>query len=244
MLPPRAALPSHRFLRDDYAVVVLKGQGRATVGQHTATIVPGVSITVPRQTWYSLRNTGTGTLQVVWTASSPSVLAWFRELARATDAPAVSAAAQHHGVELAGEPAQEAVPAERHHKRRRRGGRGRRRGPPSAAAPQPPAAAAPAAGQPVSAAPAAIPPHAQARRAPRQGRRGARAAPAARSNPPRSARGRPRHSRRVKEVYMGGRWVRVEGEGPVIASGEEHARRQKRTPDDGDAPAGPLSVTP
>ena len=55
--------------------------------------------------------------------------------------------------------------------------------------------------------------------APREGRGPAPPAPAPR--PGRGARGHRRG--RVKEVYMGGRWVRVVGEGPVISTGREPA---------------------
>ena len=44
----------------------------------------------------------------------------------------------------------------------------------------------------------------------------------------------------MKEVYMGGRWVKVSGEGPVIAPGHDAEGRGKRGDDD--TPAGPLSV--
>lgn len=78
--------------------------------------------------------------------------------------------------------------------------------------------------------------------------------PAAR--PPQSAGGRPpkpyggrpprreRHrlgSHRVKEVYMGGQWIRVEGEGPVISPGPKRpGQRQRPKPEE---PSGPLSVS-
>ena len=57
----------------------------------------------------------------------------------------------------------------------------------------------------------------------------------------RQRRGRAHRAGRVKEVYMGGRWVKVSGEGPVIAPGHESEGRGKRGRDD-DTPAGPLSV--
>ena len=52
-----------------------------------------------------------------------------------------------------------------------------------------------------------------------------------------------RHRRgRVKEVYMGGRWVQVEGEGPVIAPGKDQSRHTRKGTQKGDEPSGPLSV--
>ena len=39
---------------------------------------------------------------------------------------------------------------------------------------------------------------------------------------------------------MGGKWVQVSGEGPVIASGESGGGRHRQVDDDG--PGGPLSV--
>jgi hypothetical protein len=41
---------------------------------------------------------------------------------------------------------------------------------------------------------------------------------------------------------MGGRWVQVSGEGPIIAQGE-HGRRPRQGRRDEDTPGGPLSVT-
>lgn len=55
------------------------------------------------------------------------------------------------------------------------------------------------------------------------------AAPAQQPSPPAAGRQRPprgRHRRRVREVYMGGRWIQVEGEGPVIAPGSERSERR------------------
>lgn len=79
------------------------------------------------------------------------------------------------------------------------------------------------------------------------------AAPAARRSPaapkpsatpaPSRSRSRPHRRRHVKEVYMGGRWVQVSGEGPVIAPGQERpGPAGQRPPRDDDTPAGPLTV--
>ena len=64
--------------------------------------------------------------------------------------------------------------------------------------------------------------------------------PASTRRESRRGRGRPG---RVKEVYMGGRWIRVAGEGPVISGGSEQAQKRgdKRRGDD-DTPGGPLTV--
>ena len=44
---------------------------------------------------------------------------------------------------------------------------------------------------------------------------------------------------------MGGRWVKVTGEGPVIYPGKEFFRRGRRGKRrDNDEPSGPLTVTP
>jgi len=56
---------------------------------------------------------------------------------------------------------------------------------------------------------------------------------------PRPAHGR--HRRRVKEVYMDGRWVQVEGEAPVIAPSPQRRHRSKQRGDD-EPPAVPFSV--
>ena len=53
------------------------------------------------------------------------------------------------------------------------------------------------------------------------------------------------HRRRghIKEVYMGGRWVHVTGEGPVIAPGKDQSQHgRKRTGRGQEPPTGPLSV--
>jgi hypothetical protein len=66
--------------------------------------------------------------------------------------------------------------------------------------------------------------------------------------PQSSARGprrgeRRRRSGHVKEVYMGGRWIRVVGEGPVISPGPEQSGRSRQGAREDDTPPGPLSVS-
>ena len=112
------------------------------------------------------------------------------------------------------------VPGDASRKRRHRGGRGRRRG------------AAPSGGAPP---PAASPssPAAPARRQETKG--GASAAGRRRS-------GRPHFRGRPKEVYMGGQWVRVQGDEPVIAPGREQMRRRAKPSDDDEPPGASLTV--
>lgn len=232
------------------------------------TVVPGMSVVVPRQSWYGLRNTGTGLLQAAWVATA-SVVGFFRELSQ-SGAADLEALRRRYGVELrpeSGAGSHEAAVTAIPRRRRHRGGRGRGRRPDHAAAGAPaervaaPSASAPTSSQsPATAAQAAAVP---GRRRHRRGRRGgarpsavATGAPPPLKSPapsgepsrsPRKAGTRPEQRRlrheRFKEVYMGGRWVRVSGEGPVIASGEEsrESPRKSRQGND-DTPAGPLSV--
>jgi len=56
-------------------------------------------------------------------------------------------------------------------------------------------------------------------------------------------RGHPQRRGHMKEVYMGGRWVQVSGEGPVISPGHERSTQPpKSSRRDDDTPRGPLSV--
>jgi len=243
-LLPGAELPVHRHLHHEEILFVHKGQGRATLEGEAVTVVPGTVLYAPKQAWHGLRNTGTGILQVTWVSAPSGVQEFFRELARAGAAAqgaALQAIAQRHGIEFRLEGVAMAPPGPaRRRRRRRRGGRGRQR----AAAPQgqPPPPTASVAPEPVPTpqpAPAgsAQPPGraGSGRRRRRRGRgRGGRAAaqpqPQAASPqkaettsaPPPAGRarreGRRGFRRRVKEVYMGGRWVRVTGEGPVIST--------------------------
>ncbi|MBI3011953.1 MAG: cupin domain-containing protein [Candidatus Omnitrophica bacterium] len=258
-LLPGAELPPHRHLHRDEALFVHKGQGRATLQGRSMTVVPGMLVYVPRQAWQSLRNTGTGLLQLTWTATPPGLEEFFRELARlgsSPDAAKMEEVARRHSIEFSphGQPTPpneprtrpgardvaprggvESVPRaspegstgtgtassgpprrRRHH--RKRGGRGKG----SQAPPTPPQSAAPA-----PAATASAPPQQQ----PDGGGRGQRLG----RGGPLSSRGRGRgrgHGRgrrgRVKEVYMGGHWVQVSGEGPVIAPGHEGPRQLRK----------------
>ncbi|MBI3021199.1 MAG: cupin domain-containing protein [Candidatus Omnitrophica bacterium] len=272
-LLPGAEFPLHRHLHRDEALFVHRGQGRATLQGRSMTVVPGTLVYVPRQAWQGLRNTGTGLLQLAWTATPPGLEDFFRELARlgsSPDAAKMEEVARRHSIEFSppGQPTPppneprtrpgarparpaswrgagrdvaprggvESVPRDfpvgstgtgtassgpprRRRHRRKRGGRGKG----SQAPPTPPQSAAPA-----PAATASAPPQQQ----PDGGGRGQRLG---RGGPPPS-RGRSRgHGRgrrgRVKEVYMGGRWVQVAGEGPVIAQGPQQLRKDTRPND-------------
>ena len=247
------------------------------------TVVPGVTVHIPRNTWCGLRNTGTGALQITWMAAPTGLEQFFRELAKLgapADTVTLQSLGQRYGIEFRdeGEVARaSAGPAHEHRpgRRRRRGGRGRGQGggQHASGAPgvaQPEAAPRPAQEQvPPSVAPSgALPSGPQERQvqAPRQAGQGRRrrhrrrgtsqtptasGSPAPRpqrpAQPPQPAadrqrsRGRPQHRRgRVKEVYMGGRWVPVVGEGPVIAPGRERSTRRGGSAGhhDDDSPSG------
>ena len=252
-LLPRAEIPFHRHLDREEMLVIHKGQGRAILGEQTMVVVPGMTLHVPRGTWFTLRNTGTGALQFVW-ASSPGLEAFFRELSRLGASPSAQAfqeLAQRHGIEL--RPAAEAPRSEGRPRRGRRGGRRNRGGqgtlPSAASRPAPESSAprpAPAAAPAVPSAPTA-PGVGRRRRRRRGGTPAVAAAPPAAQRPSRPDTGgqrplRGRHRRRVKEVYMGGRWIQVEGEGPVIAPGRGGPGRRSRKPNDDEPPSRPLSV--
>lgn len=103
-----------------------------SVEGETMTVVPGMTVHVPRQLWHSLRNTGTGTLQVVWVSAPQGLEEFFREASRLADGPADPAAlqqiAQRYGIEFGNEPQPSPARALGPRSRRRRGGRGRRSG--------------------------------------------------------------------------------------------------------------------
>jgi quercetin dioxygenase-like cupin family protein len=210
-LLPGSAMPVHRHLARDVVLWVHKGQGRAIVEGETMTVVPGALIHVPRQSWHELRNTGNGALQVVWLSAPSGLEEFFREYSRLgvqADPAAFQALAQRHGIEFRPEGQAAQAPAavpQRHGRRRHRGGRGRRsrvgQTPQGSPKPQPQS-------RPQPSAPVQRPPEPRSARPERphpEGRGG--------------RRGGHRRSGRVKEVYMGGKWVRVVGEGPVISGG-------------------------
>lgn len=279
-LPSGAELPLYRLVDQDLVLVAYKGQGRAVVNDRAIGIVPGVTLYVPRGAWHTLRNTGTGLLQLAW-VSPPGLSELWREVCAAgsLSVAALEQAALRHPIEVrpgfvSPSPATQ---------RGRRGGWGRhRRGsapagmsespavpattdaPPSAAEPSAPeiGAAAPAAGSTAPGAPGG--PRRRRHRGGRGGRgRRPSASPAApgpqaghastagsspqpsRPSAPRPSAGRPRPSNRrrgrVKEVYMGGQWVRVEGGGSVIDLGGARRRAAKPRRDD-DPPNISLSV--
>ena len=271
-LLPGARIPLHRHLHQDKVLFVHKGQGRATLDGKAITVRPGIMVVVPRQAWYSLRNTGTGMLQVAWTSAPPGIEAFFREWAAlkdSSDVSALQALGQRHGVEFRPEeePAGHEDAGRRHHRGRQGRGRHRQQPPQATHAATPPAVpqvVSPAVAPPSQTAapsPQAQPPrrrrHRGGRRrgpgtptaaAPRQSGRGAGPAPTTPAAPPppakpvaprgpqRGGQGRGGRRPRTREVYMGGRWVQVEGEGPVIAPSRPPRRN------DDDPPAIRLSV--
>ena len=210
-LQPGAGLPVHRHLREDEVWFFHKGQGRAEVEGRAITVVPGSTVYLPRQSWHGLRNTGTGLLQFLWVASPPGIEEFFRELSRVSGSPDLGRLqdlAGRYGIEL--QPASSQAPSRspqggrRRHRHRGRGAaRPRPQSPPLSASPPH-----------VSSPPPAQPSQTTARS--RQGpRRAGRPAPEPQRRSTERHRGR-RYGH-VKEVYMGGRWVRVSGEGPIIA---------------------------
>ena len=282
-----ADLPMHRIRDWDQVWFVHKGQGKATVAGTTTTVVPGAIVHVPRQTWFGLRNTGTGILQALIVAAPAGIDSLYRELGSlgaAPDAAVLQQVVERYGLELsAGSAAAAPASGQTGASRARRRGRGRGRSreqaaaattpaTPQASLPPAPAAEAPSGtpappveapqrrdavsgdrpgrrrhrrrggqgrtrGQPVpqtpqgaASAPAATP-DSSARKpvrspAPSAAPQGKPGAPSAGRPGGRSDRqgGRHRGGRRfgrVKEVYMGGRWVRVSGEGPVVSTGHD-----------------------
>ena len=278
-LPPGEELPTYRLLDEDVVLVAYKGQGRAVVNDRAIGVVPGTILHVPRGVWHTLRNTGTGTLQMAW-VSPPGLSEFWREASSAgsLSAAVLQQAAQRHKIELREAATDAPASAVR---RGRRGGRGRHgRGlrptgssespaaPPLAGAQ--PSAVAPAAPEASAAAPVGggpVAPNAPAGPQRRRHRRGGRgrgrssappavrspqagpapaAAPAPKPQPssrPGARRQQPSQRRRgrVKEVYMGGQWVRVEGGGSVIDLGARRRRAAKPRRDD-DPPNIRLSV--
>ena len=241
------SIPAQRHLRSDQVWFVHKGQGRAVVETETMTVVPGSVVSIPKGAWHGLRNTGTGVLQVVWTVAPPGLEEFYRELARrggVADASGLREVAARYGIEFRSNAESAAVVPSRveGRRRRRRGGRGRG---PSIRATQEQAQLQPG----VTARPAPQP-------APGPGARHRRRRPASSGQVPRSGSGqappapkgrRPREGGRhrfghAKEVYMGGRWIRVSGEGPVIAPGRERSRGPQEGVTKDDTPPGPLSV--
>ena len=249
------ALATHRFLACDVVYVIQKGQGRATVEGQSLTVVSGMTISVPRQHWHALQNTGTGELHVVWLAVPAGIEGLFREMARQRSSPmALQELGARYGVEfLTAQEPPALAPPRGGSRRRRRGGRGRGRADTAAAAAPVPASMesapvvapspTPPTGAPVVAPTAAATSpvgrrrHRRHRRPHRSSQGSAPAAPTRPSGAPTPApaareasraptapspksRGSPgRRRSKVKEVYMGGRWIRVTGEGPVIAPG-------------------------
>ena len=245
-LLPRAEIPVHKHLEQDEVLFIHKGQGRAVLGEQSMLVLPGTILHVPRGAWHGLRNTGTGALQLVWLSSPPGFEVFVRELSRLGPAPtmdAIQELAQRHKIELrpaTGAPMPPAAPSPTGHRHRgRRGGR-RHRGsgraptpaPASAHGSAPAPAPLPSSPRPALAAAAPVPPPSPSPRPSPAPKSPTPSIDTGRSRPPRG-----HHRRRVKEVYMGGRWVRVEGEGPVIAPSPQESRRRVHKPGSDDEPS-------
>ncbi len=204
-LLPGALIPPNRHLRTHEVLFIHKGQGRMMVADRSFTVVPGVMVVVPPHTWQSLRNTGTGTLQIIWMATPPGIELFLREFARqgpALDAAALVQLGQQHGIEFRAATEAPVKPPPRHRRHRRvrhRPFEGPQQRSPQPLSPKPPQPSPPA---PPTPKPEQRPPSSTT------------------SRPPRERARRVDHRRRehVKEVYMGGRWVKVSGDGPVISS--------------------------
>ena len=242
-----AQIPVQKHLDRDTVWFVHKGQARATLNERVIVVVPGAMLYVPRGAWHGLRNTGTGTLQIAWVSAPAGLEAFFRDLSRAGASPTASAQAlqelaQRHRVEF-----RQAADAPRQPSGRRRGRRGghRNRG----GGRQPSGWRHSLAGKDssgsvgltrrVSALPSPTPPTVGVPGSVAGPRATPPAAPAQHPSRPAAGRQRPprgRHRRRVREVYMGGRWVQVEGEGPVIAPGSDRSERRGPKPDGDDEP--------
>ncbi|MBI2174099.1 MAG: cupin domain-containing protein [Candidatus Omnitrophica bacterium] len=204
-LAPSASIPLYRHATTDEIWFIHKGQGRLTLNSQTRTVVPGASIYLPAQAWRSLRNTGTGLLQFVWVVTHPGMEQFFRQLSQTAAGERMEGWRElglRHGIEFATEAeiprllakprtGQGRHPGRRNRHHRRAGTVESRRQPPVATP----------ASQPVSQTPPEALPSAPAKDAEK---------PAGKP---------PSRSSSVKEVYMGGRWIRVAGEGPVIAQG-------------------------
>jgi quercetin dioxygenase-like cupin family protein len=252
-LLPGSAIHDRRHLDQDLTLFVYKGQGRITVNERSLAVAPGIMLHVPRGTWYAARNTGTGLFQIAW-VGSPGIELFFRDLSGLGSSPseqALQEVAQRHHVEFRA-PAVLPAPAgsrpHRHQRGRRGGGRPRMQPAPSSTVVPPVIGAAP-----ISSAPAATP-HRHRDRGPRRRRGGAGlrrppAAPGIKPLPsvkaPQSSQrsGRPpqrsRNPRKVKEVYMGGQWIKVEGDGPAIAPSRKRLDPNRNRDDD----TPPLSFT-
>jgi quercetin dioxygenase-like cupin family protein len=273
-LQPGAEIPMQRHAKEEQWLLVYKGQGRAVLEGRRETLVPGALLHVPSQTWYGIRNTGTGTLQVAWVCMPAGIEQYYRELSKLSRGATVEVAAlaQQYGIEFSAEPVGAPQPqggpvqgGSERRRHRRRGGRGRHRGqreqlhqPPQGAAAGAPAETMIAGPAPVEAAAAGQagqrPEGGHGRRRRRRGGRGrhqgqggpqgrapqqpqAPQAPHAPQAPaqtttraakpsggaPKKARGERsrRFFGRVREVFMGGKWVKVSGQGPVVSTGRD-----------------------
>lgn len=245
-LPAGGVIPIHRYLRHPLFVWVFKGQGRVAVDNRQYTVVPGHSIAVAAGQWYGLRNTGTGLFQVVWVGPQ-ELFSFFRSLSQANqplDPSALAALAQPHGIEF--QSGSEALlapmirpqrgPFRQHHRGRFR--QAKQTPPQSTASGEAPSTAAmpvqPPPAPQISSTASAVPgspsprPNRRFNNRNRRGSRGSSPAAAAKPAEPssrspirRPSSRKPSRYGRTKEVFMGGKWVRVSGDGPIVASGDK-----------------------
>ncbi len=216
-------MPKFRLDACDLAFFIYKGQARVRAGESAQTVVPGACLIVPRGNWCEISNTGTGLLQLIWTASGASFLDFFRAWSTDGGSADFRLLGQRYGLEF-GQPGENETAAKkpRHkHKYWQRRKHSKEHSASSAAAlpqavpvskPQPPEAPLPVT-PPVSQ-PPATPKPAPSGLSRRQ--KNKRPSPKQPSQGVRDKRSRHRPGK-SKMVYMGGRWVEVTGEGPVIA---------------------------
>jgi quercetin dioxygenase-like cupin family protein len=95
-LAPGEAIRPHRHLIADEIIFVHRGTGQVSLGDRQATVGPGGTVYIPRNTRIALRNTGSEPLAIAFIFSRPG----FEELMRANSvlegepAPPLSAAEQ------------------------------------------------------------------------------------------------------------------------------------------------------
>jgi quercetin dioxygenase-like cupin family protein len=77
-LEPGAHLGRHRDSAEEL-LLVLEGEGEATVGDETARASEGAIVTVPAMEQHDIRNVGTGPLRVLGFFSASTVVATFDE---------------------------------------------------------------------------------------------------------------------------------------------------------------------
>ena len=77
-LDPRMHIGLHRDSSEEL-LLILEGEGEATVGKETAVAQAGAILTVPAMEPHDIRNVGAGTLRVLGFFSAPTLVATFDE---------------------------------------------------------------------------------------------------------------------------------------------------------------------